>query len=225
MADEVREAEEQVQRLLISLPNLPDESAPTQEGEVLREVGEAGKEGKDHLELLGDYVDMEAGARVSGSRFAYLKGPRRAARVRARALGSRGARRSRLHPGGAAGAGPRGGALRHRLPARHRAADLPPARGRPLPRRAPRRCRWPRCTRARSWTWRRCRSATPASRPASAARPAPPARTRAGSSACTSSTSSRCSRSCRRRSRRPSTSACSRSRRSCCRHSTSPTAW
>jgi seryl-tRNA synthetase len=75
MADEVREAEEQVQRLLIPLPNLPDESAPTQEGEVLREVGAAGREGKDHLELLGDYVDMEAGARVSGSRFAYLKGP------------------------------------------------------------------------------------------------------------------------------------------------------
>ena len=75
MADEVREAEEQVQRLLITLPNLPDESAPMQEGEVLREVGAAGREGKDHLELLGDYVDMEAGARVSGSRFAYLKGP------------------------------------------------------------------------------------------------------------------------------------------------------
>ncbi len=75
MADEVREAEEQVQRLLIPLPNLPDESAPMQEGEVLREVGAAGREGKDHLELLGDYVDMEAGARVSGSRFAYLKGP------------------------------------------------------------------------------------------------------------------------------------------------------
>jgi seryl-tRNA synthetase len=42
---------------------------------VIRQVGEAGKTGKDHLELLGDLVDMERGARVSGSRFAYLKGP------------------------------------------------------------------------------------------------------------------------------------------------------
>ena len=48
---------------------------------------------------------------------------------------------------------------------------------------------------ARSSTARRCRCATPASRRASAARPAPPARTRAGSSACTSSTRSRCSAS------------------------------
>ena len=41
----------------------------------------------------------------------------------------------------------------------------------------------------------RCRCATPASRRASGARRAPRARTRAGSSACTSSTRSRCSRS------------------------------
>jgi seryl-tRNA synthetase len=75
MADEVREAEEAVQRLLIPLPNLPDPSVPIKEDEVLRAVGTAGKEGRDHLELLGDLVDMEAGARVSGSRFAYLKGP------------------------------------------------------------------------------------------------------------------------------------------------------
>ena len=51
-----------------------------------------------------------------------------------------------------------------------------------------------------------------ASRPASAARPAPPAATRAASSASTSSTRSRCSRSSSRRSRPPSTSGCWRSR-------------
>ncbi len=38
------------------------------------------------------------------------------------------------------------------LPARHRAADLPPGRGRPLPRRARARSRSPRCTPARSST-------------------------------------------------------------------------
>src|ERR671913_207574 len=42
---------------------------------MLREVGEAGGAGKDHLELLGGLVDLEAGARVAGSRFAYIKGP------------------------------------------------------------------------------------------------------------------------------------------------------
>jgi len=75
LGEQVREADERVRSLLISLPNLPDPDTPEKEPEVLREVGDAGKEGRDHLELLDGYVDMEAGARVSGSRFAYLKGP------------------------------------------------------------------------------------------------------------------------------------------------------
>jgi len=75
LQEQVRAADERVRSLLISLPNLPDPTTPEKEPEVLREVGEPGREGKDHLELLGGYVDMEAGARVSGSRFAYLKGP------------------------------------------------------------------------------------------------------------------------------------------------------
>jgi seryl-tRNA synthetase len=70
----LREAEERRDAVLASLPNPPDPSAPD-EDEVLREEGEAGASGPDHLELLGDLVDLEAGARVAGSRFAYLKGP------------------------------------------------------------------------------------------------------------------------------------------------------
>ncbi len=67
---------------LLLVPNLPDPtSAPedTVEREVLNgskwhtETG-PGFEPKDHLQLAGDLVDMEAGARLSGSRFAYLKG-------------------------------------------------------------------------------------------------------------------------------------------------------
>jgi seryl-tRNA synthetase len=59
--------------LLATLPNLPaDDAAP--EDTVLREVGEAGRSGKDHLELAGERIDMERGARLSGSRFAYLRG-------------------------------------------------------------------------------------------------------------------------------------------------------
>ncbi len=74
MQAELTAAEEALRASMIALPNLADESAPA-EDEVLREVGEAGATGRDHLELLDGLVDMEAGARVSGSRFAYLKGP------------------------------------------------------------------------------------------------------------------------------------------------------
>jgi seryl-tRNA synthetase len=59
--------------VLASLPNLTADDAPD-EDEVLREVGEAGKTGRDHLELAGPRIDVEHGARTSGSRFAYLRG-------------------------------------------------------------------------------------------------------------------------------------------------------
>ena len=59
---------------LAFLPNLPSEDAPDQDT-VLREVGDAGAAGRDHLELAGPLIDMERGAALSGSRFAYLRGP------------------------------------------------------------------------------------------------------------------------------------------------------
>ena len=58
---------------LASLPNLPADDAPD-EDTVLKEVGEAGATGRDHLELAGPRIDMEHAARMSGSRFAYLRG-------------------------------------------------------------------------------------------------------------------------------------------------------
>jgi seryl-tRNA synthetase len=58
---------------LTSLPNLPSDDAPDQDT-VLREVGEGRPSGRDHLELAGPRIDMERGARLSGSRFAYLRG-------------------------------------------------------------------------------------------------------------------------------------------------------
>ena len=70
---ELKGAEEELDGALASLPNLPDPDAADSDT-VLREVGAAGASGRDHLELLGDLVDLEAGARVAGSRFAYLKG-------------------------------------------------------------------------------------------------------------------------------------------------------
>jgi seryl-tRNA synthetase len=58
---------------LASLPSLPSADAPDADT-VLKTVGEAGATGRDHLELAGPRIDMERGARLSGSRFAYLRG-------------------------------------------------------------------------------------------------------------------------------------------------------
>ena len=71
---QVAEVEKRLEAARASLPNPPAESAPTEE-EVVREVGESGRSGRDHLDLLEGMIDMEAGARVAGSRFAYLRGP------------------------------------------------------------------------------------------------------------------------------------------------------
>jgi seryl-tRNA synthetase len=71
--EDARQAESQLQALLGTLPNLPDPTAAEPEDEVVRTVGE-GTTGRDHLELAGERIDMERGARLSGSRFAYLRG-------------------------------------------------------------------------------------------------------------------------------------------------------
>jgi seryl-tRNA synthetase len=80
---ELEGVEAELDRVAATLPNLPDPEAPDgmteEDAVVLREVGERpsfGFEPRDHLEIgsgLG-LIDMEAGARLSGSRFAYLKG-------------------------------------------------------------------------------------------------------------------------------------------------------
>ncbi|HEY2536982.1 MAG TPA: serine--tRNA ligase [Solirubrobacteraceae bacterium] len=71
-------AKQAVGELLARLPNLPDPSAaPGPEDELVRTVGEPPAfafEPLDHLDLAGQRIDMERGARLSGSRFAYLKG-------------------------------------------------------------------------------------------------------------------------------------------------------
>ena len=68
-----KEAEDRLQGLVASLPNPPDPTAADADA-VVREVGEGRPDGADHLELAGPMIDMEAGARVAGSRFAYLRG-------------------------------------------------------------------------------------------------------------------------------------------------------
>lgn len=73
LGEELAKVEEELQAALRQLPNLPDPTAPP-EDTVIREVGDATKTGRDHLELAGERIDMERGARVAGSRFAYLRG-------------------------------------------------------------------------------------------------------------------------------------------------------
>ncbi|MGD9736533.1 MAG: serine--tRNA ligase [Solirubrobacterales bacterium] len=80
---ELEGVEAGLQQVQLALPNLPDPDSPegtSEEDAVLvREVGERpefGFEPRDHLEIgteLG-LIDMESAARLSGSRFAYLKG-------------------------------------------------------------------------------------------------------------------------------------------------------
>jgi len=64
-----------LREVAITLPNLPSPDAAEQDT-VVRVVGEPreGAPNADHLELAGPLIDMEAGARLSGARFAYLKG-------------------------------------------------------------------------------------------------------------------------------------------------------
>jgi len=81
--EELERVEAELNRLVVSLPNLPDPDAPEgmteDDAVVLREVGARPVfdfEPRDHLDIgtALDLIDMEAGARLSGSRFAYLKG-------------------------------------------------------------------------------------------------------------------------------------------------------
>jgi seryl-tRNA synthetase len=60
---------------LARLPNIPSpDAAPTDT--VIKTVGtpRSGGPAADHLELAGGLIDMRAGARLSGARFAYLRG-------------------------------------------------------------------------------------------------------------------------------------------------------
>jgi seryl-tRNA synthetase len=73
LREELDGVQAELDEALASLPNPPDPTA-ADEDEVLYERGEGGRAGRDHLELAAAWIDMDAGARVAGSRFAYLKG-------------------------------------------------------------------------------------------------------------------------------------------------------
>ena len=76
------ETEERLNTMLLELPNIPLADVPDggeEDSVVVRKVGEPRQfdfEPKDHLDLglALDLIDMERAAKVSGSRFVYLKG-------------------------------------------------------------------------------------------------------------------------------------------------------
>jgi seryl-tRNA synthetase len=70
---EVAAVETELAALNAALPNPPDPSAADADT-PLRSWGSGRASGRDHLELAGRLIDMEAGAKLAGSRFAYLKG-------------------------------------------------------------------------------------------------------------------------------------------------------
>jgi seryl-tRNA synthetase len=74
LEQELAAVQAELDALLLSLPNLPSAEAADTDT-VIRSVGEPPSgPTADHLELAGSLIDMEAGARLSGARFAYLKG-------------------------------------------------------------------------------------------------------------------------------------------------------
>jgi seryl-tRNA synthetase len=73
LKEELTEVEEKLETAMYSVGNIPDPTAADEDTEIKR-WGEGATSGKNHVELAGDMIDLEAGAKVSGSRFAYLKG-------------------------------------------------------------------------------------------------------------------------------------------------------
>jgi seryl-tRNA synthetase len=79
---DLKEIEAALEKELLQVPNLPDATAPDggeEDSVVLHQWGTPRSFGfapLDHLDLAAarDLIDMERGARTSGSRFAYLKG-------------------------------------------------------------------------------------------------------------------------------------------------------
>jgi seryl-tRNA synthetase len=79
--EQLAEADRLLHGALLEVPNLPDPTAAEglteEDGEVIRVGGELPQfpfEPRDHLDLAGPMIDLERGARTSGSRFAYLLG-------------------------------------------------------------------------------------------------------------------------------------------------------
>jgi seryl-tRNA synthetase len=231
--EQLVEADRQRQALWALVPTPPDPSAPDgsteDDAEVLRTVGEQPEfafEPLDHLALARGGIDMERGARLSGSRFAYRLGDV--------ALLELALYRWALERIVGKGFVPVLPPVLVREPAMYGTGFLPTDDVNIyyverdelyLTGTSEVALAGLHMDEILDETRTSYRSGTPASRRTSAARPARRERTRAACSACTSSTRSRCSSSACRSSRPSGTTNCSRSRRSSSPSSGSPTAW
>jgi seryl-tRNA synthetase len=78
LSRELGEIEERLREALVTLPNLPDPTAAPGPGDdLVRELNEIPRfsfKPRDHLELAGAMIDIDHAAKLSGARFAYLKG-------------------------------------------------------------------------------------------------------------------------------------------------------
>jgi seryl-tRNA synthetase len=78
LTEQAASSKERLDELLARLPNLPDPSAAEgPDDEEVRRVGEPPRfafSPRDHLELAGQMIDMDHAAKLSGARFAYLRG-------------------------------------------------------------------------------------------------------------------------------------------------------
>ena len=77
-AEQAASAKQRLDELVARLPNLPDPTAADgPEDDLIKTVGEPPALSftpRDHLELAGAMIDMDHGAKLSGARFAYLRG-------------------------------------------------------------------------------------------------------------------------------------------------------
>ena len=78
LGERARASQQELQATLAKLPNLPDPTAAAgPDDEVMRVLGEPPALSfppRDHLELGGEMIDTERATRLSGARFAYLRG-------------------------------------------------------------------------------------------------------------------------------------------------------
>jgi seryl-tRNA synthetase len=78
LTEQAGTAKERLDQLVARLPNLPDPTAADgPEDELVKTVGEPPALSftpRDHLELAGQMIDMDHAAKLSGARFAYLRG-------------------------------------------------------------------------------------------------------------------------------------------------------
>jgi len=69
------EKEKEFNKLFLSVPNLPLDNVPIKDNKVIKKWGKIKKDGKNYLELAEklDIIDVKRAAKVSGTRFGYLK--------------------------------------------------------------------------------------------------------------------------------------------------------